>query len=118
MMQVLAMLKNAAHGLHNRLVVQFPAVESDQSRSPIQCFCYTRSLVEIHLANFLHESADLFRHVPLDLRELRSNDLVFLFEAGVFNPVIKAAALQRVMNFASSIRSQKDIGPMLRRDRA
>jgi hypothetical protein len=32
--------------------------------------------------------------------------------------VIKAAALQRVMNFASSIRSQKDIGPMLRRDRA
>ena len=77
-------------------------------RGPIESFCHTRPLIKIHLANFLHECADLLGHVGLHLGKLRGDDLVFFFKGRIFDPMIKTAPLERVMNFPRAIGGQKD----------
>jgi len=66
----------------------------------------------------LHEGADLLRHLGFHFGKLGGDNLVFLVEGGVFDPVVQAAPLQGIMDFPRSVGSEKHIGPVLGRHRA
>ena len=97
---------------------KFLRLSAIKRRSPIEGFGDARPLVKIHLADFLHERANLLRHLGFDLGKLGRDDLVFLFEARILDPMIETAALERIMNFPRAIGGEKHVGPMLCRDRA
>src|SRR4029079_5943322 len=60
----------------------------------------TGALVEVFVADALHEAAELGRQVLVDAGHLRFHDLVFAFEGGVADPEVEAAALEGVVGFA------------------
>ena len=79
-MQVFAVFEHAAHGFDHRLIIEIFPVQSNQSRGPVQCLGNAGALVEIHLADFLHERANLLRHLVFNGGKFGRDDFVFFLE--------------------------------------
>ena len=83
--------------------VQVEDAERLQRRGPIERFRDPRRLIEREPADFVYEAHHLLAQFPADLRHTRMDDLQLLFHVWVFDPVIQAAALERITEFARAV---------------
>ena len=77
-----------------------------------------RRLEEVELAQLLHEAHDLARQAFAGARRLDLEDLQLALQVGIVDPVIEAAALQRVVDLARAVRGDDDDRRLRRLDRA
>ena len=79
-------------------------VELGQRRRPVERLGDAGRLEQILLAQGLHEMHDLLRQRLADARHLGAHDLQFARGVRIADPVIEAAALERVVDFAGAVR--------------
>src|SRR5262249_56148856 len=73
---------------------------------------------EVRRAHQLKESQDLVGHDGFNYGEFGGDDFVLLLKARIFDPMIKTAALERVVNLARPVGRKENIGAVLCADRA
>src|SRR4029079_11740904 len=93
-------------------------VELDKRRGPVEGLGDARRLEEVLLADRLHEADDLLRELRRRLRYAGLQDRELARRVRVVEPMIKAAALQRVVDLARAVRGDDDDRRLLGLDRA
>ena len=91
---------------------------SDERRRPVERLGDAGRLEQILLAQRLHEVHDLLRQRLADARHLGAHDLQLARGVGIADPVIEAAALERVVDFARAVRGDDHDRRMRGLDRA
>src|SRR5262249_22375482 len=93
-------------------------VELGERGSPVERLGDAGRLEQILLAQCLHEMHDLLGQNLADARHLGAHDVQFALRDWIADPVIEAAALERVVNFAGAIRRDHHDRRLRRLDRA
>ena len=93
-------------------------MERHQRRPPVDRLRDAGLLVEVLLAELLHERADLSGEPLVDARHLRPQNLVLPLEARVVDPEVEAAALERIVDFACAVGGDDHEGLPVRLQRA
>jgi hypothetical protein len=101
---VFLMLEDRTEGRVDRLLLEIGLFEGDQRGGPIQGLGDARHLVEIDAAQLVHEVADLPGQRLRGLRLTGGDDRLFLLDRRIIDPVVEAAALQRVVQLARAVR--------------
>src|SRR5687768_5197988 len=87
-----------AERLLDRCGIERLAVQDDNRTDPVQRLRDARHLVELEPAKFLNDGCHLSGEARRRLRHALPHDRQFLLERRIFNPLIQAAALQRVVH--------------------
>src|SRR5215210_665718 len=103
---VLAILEDGAQGGLHELLVELPRAEGDERLGPVEGLCYARRFVEVHRAHLLRRGGDLAGQPLLGVGDSEAYDLDLPLEAGVFDVVVEAAALERVVDLPGSVGGQ------------
>ena len=69
---------------------------------------HARHLVELALAQLLHDRRDLRGEPRRRVRDALPDDGELLLERRVIDPLIQAAALQRIVHLARAVRGEDD----------
>ena len=94
------------------------ASSSVERGRPVERLGDARRLEQVLLAQRLHEMHDLLRQALADARHLGAHDRELALGVGIADPVIEAAALQRVVDLARAVRGDDDDRRMRRLHRA
>ena len=98
--------------------IEVERVQLRQRRRPVDRLGDARRLEEVELAQLLHEADDLARQALAGARRLDLEDLQLALQVGIVDPVIEAAALQRVVDLARAVGGDDDDRRLRRLDRA
>src|SRR5271156_1888214 len=100
---------HAAQGFLDRLHVQPLFSQSHRGLRAIQSFRHAGRLDQIQLAHGVNEADHLLAQLLRDPRQPSAHYFHLFFKAGIVNPVIKAAPLQRVAQFPRAVRGQDHV---------
>src|SRR5258708_3921099 len=115
---VILVFQERAERIAHHLRRQRAGVEFGQRGGPVDGLGYPRRLIEILLAQRLHEADDLLRQFCGNAGHARFDDRELALGTGIIHPVIKTAALQRVVNLAGAVRGDDDDRRLRRLDGA
>src|SRR5260221_5860494 len=104
--------------LGDEFLVEAVDVEQRQRLDPIERLADTGRLLQIELAERLHDRDDFFRKLASGLGHLELDDCEFLRAIGKVDVAMEASALERVRHFARVVRSQNHQWNMLGLERA
>src|SRR5436309_787725 len=107
-LQVLLVLQRRAHGRADEVWVDPRRAQRGERPRPVEGLRHPRHLVEVHPAQALDEGRDLAGQAVRRLGRARADDLDLLVEVGVVDPVVEAAALQRVVHLARTVGCDHD----------
>ncbi len=115
---VVLVLEQRAQRVGDRLGIERDAIERDQRLGPVERLGDARRLEQVHRAQALRERDDLARQAlaatPGTLRRtIASSRSAF----GIVDPVVEAAPLDRVVDFARAVRRDDDDRRLCRLDR-
>src|SRR5262245_31917068 len=105
---VVLVLQQHPEGVGGRRGVERDRVELGERRSPIERLGDARRLEQVLLAQRLHKMHDLLGQGLADARHLGAHDLELALGRRIADPVVEAAALERVVNFARPVRRDHD----------
>ena len=105
---VVLVLEQHAERVGDRLRVERDAVERDQRLGPVERLGDAGRLEEIQRAQPLRERDDLARQRLRRARTLAAHDRELALRVGIVDPVIEAAALDRVVDLARAVRRDDD----------
>src|SRR2546428_2076998 len=117
-LQVLLVLQRRAQGRIHQRGVDACRAECGQRSRPIEGLGDARHLVELHAPQALHEGGHLACEPFRRLRRSGPHDLDLFLEVGIVDPVVEAAALQRVVHLARAVRRDDHKWRLLRLDGA
>src|SRR5579872_3044403 len=103
-LQVLLVLQRRAERRVDKRGVDLRRAESGERARPVERLRDPRNLVQVHRPQALDERGDLAGQPVRGLRRAGAADLDLLLEVRVVDPVVEAAALQRVVNLARAVR--------------
>ena len=105
---VVLVLEQHARGVGDRLRVERDPIERDQRLGPVERLGDAGRLEQIHRAQPLHERDDLARERLRRLRALAPDDRELALRVRIVDPVVQAAALDRVVDLARAVRRDHD----------
>ncbi len=82
--------------------------ERHERGDPVERFGNARNPVQVGTPQHLDERRDLFREPPRRVRQSGQDDAELFVEVRIRDPVIEAAALQRVVQLARAVRGDDD----------
>ncbi len=103
---VLLVLEDDAEGLVDELRRELAGTERQERRGPVERLGDARHLGQVGVAEPVDEADDLAGEPLGRLGDLGQDDLVFLLGRRVVDPVVEAAALERVVDLARPVRGQ------------
>ncbi|CAD5374266.1 hypothetical protein RA210_U50218 [Rubrivivax sp. A210] len=83
--------------------LQMACIQRHQGTRPVQGLGHARHLEEVQLAQALDEGHHLPRQALAGLGRLQRHDLQLALGVGKLHPVVEAAALERVVDFACAV---------------
>src|SRR5215207_10383791 len=101
---VLAVLEDRAQRDLDRVLVDGGASERGERVRPVDRLGDARRLVELEVAHGFHRGRDLARELVGHLRCTNAEDGELALEIRMRDPVVEAAALERVVDIARSVR--------------
>ena len=105
---VLAVLQDRAERRVDRLLVEPRRAERRERLRPVDRLRDTGRLVELEVAQRLDRGRDVARERVGNLRRAQPDDRELALEVGMRDPVVEAAALQRVVHVARAVRREHD----------
>src|SRR5215203_894145 len=115
---VLTVLEDGAQGCLDELLVELPRAEGDERLGPVEGLGHARWFVEVHSAHLLRRGCNLAGQPLLGVGDPEVYDLDLPLEAGVFDVVVEAAALERIVDLPGSVGGQDGYGRALGHDGA
>jgi len=103
-LRTILVFQERAERIADHLRGQGAGVEFGQRGGPVDGLGDAGRFVEVLVAQRLHEAHHLLRQFLGDIGDARFDDRQFALGRGIVDPVIEAAALQRVVNFAGAVR--------------
>src|SRR3954452_10881846 len=104
--QIVAILDDCAQGVVHRADVQLRLAEHIERGDPVERFGDTRRLRQIELTQPVDRGHQLAGQRLGDTGHAQQNDLHLTLDARIPDPVVQAATLQRVVEFASAVGRQ------------
>src|SRR4051794_27998941 len=104
---VRAVLDDDRHRVAERLLVDVLGAEQQQGARPVDGLRDRRRLLEVELADELHELDELAGDLVVELGRVQAHDLELVLERGVVEPQIQAAALQGLGELARVVGGQQ-----------
>ena len=117
-LEVLVVLEDAAEGGVDDADLELLLSERDERLRPVDRLGDTRDLREVGQPQTLDERRGLGGEPLGDARHAGAHDRDLAVERGVSDPVVEAAALERVVQLARAVRGQHHDRPPLGADRA
>ena len=114
---VILVFEQHAQGVVDRMRGQLEHVELHQRLGPVDRLGDAGKLEEIHPAQLLDKTDDLARQALAGAGRLALEDLEFARRGRIVDPVVEAAALQRVVDLAGAVRSDYHDRRLLGADR-
>ncbi len=105
---VVLVFEQYAERVLDRLRRQLDDIKLMQGGSPVDCLGDAGKLEQVHFAQLLDERDDLATELFVRLRRLDPEDFQLALDVGIIDPVIEAAPLERVVNFARAVRGDDD----------
>ena len=104
---VLAVLEDRAERRLDGPFVDLRDTERGEGLRPVDGLGDAGRLVELEVAQRLDRSRDLPRELLTDVRGAHAQDRELALEVGMTDPVVQAAALQRVVDVACAVRGEQ-----------
>src|SRR5450755_199342 len=105
---VVAMLEEHAERVLDARRIEAHCVQGEERVGPVDRLGDPRRLEEIELAHPLHERDDLGGQPRVRPRRTDADDLELASDVGIVDPVIEAAALQRIVDLARPVARDDD----------
>src|SRR5258708_653942 len=102
-LEILLVFQRRAQGRIDKIRVDARRAQGGERSRPVQRLRHPWHFVEIHRSQALDKAGHLARQAVRRLGGARTHDLDLLLEVGVVDPVVEAAALERVMHLASAV---------------
>src|ERR1700682_4558077 len=102
-LEVLLVFERRAEGRIDETRVDARRAQCSERSRPVERFRDTGHFVKVHRSQALDQPGHLAREAVGSLGGTRPHDLDFLLEVWVVDPVIEAAALERVVHLASPV---------------
>ena len=118
LLDIVLILQDRAQRIRDDFGREVDDVKREQAFCPVDGFGHAGFLEQILSPQFLHEGNDFTAECPCHLGRAGLQDRHFAVEVRVVDPVIKAAALQRVMHLARAVGRQDHDGRLGRVDGA
>src|SRR4051812_45586513 len=116
--EVGAVLDDDRHGVAEGLLVDVLGAEQQQGARPVDRLRDRGRLLEVELADELHELDELARDLVVEVGRVQVDDLELVLEARVVEPEIEATALERLGELARVVGGQQHDGLRARLDAA
>src|SRR4051794_17217939 len=105
--EVGAVLDDDRHGVAEGLLVDVLGAEQQQRARPVDRLRDRGRLLEVELADELHELDELARDLVVEVGRVQVHDLELVLQARVVEPEIQAAALERLGELARVVGGQQ-----------
>src|SRR5918994_4067447 len=112
--EIFLRLQQNAECFVDRICIERVLAESDERGYPIDRFRHPWHLIEVFGPHLLHHRSHLRGEPRRRAGSTLVNDRDFLVEGGIFNPLIQAPALERVVHFARAVRREDHQWTILR----
>jgi hypothetical protein len=107
-LQIFLRLQHDTEGFVDRVRIERVPVERDERGHPIDGLRHSGHFVQVCASQLLNHGRHMLRQPCRRLGSALANDGQFFLERRVLNPLIKAPALERVMNLARAIGCEDD----------
>src|SRR5438309_3 len=107
-LQVFLVLESRAHRRVDEVRVDVRGAQCGQGTRPVERLRDSRHLVQVHSPQSLHERRHFAGQPIRRLRGPSTHDLDLFVEVRIVDPVIEAAALERVVNLACAVGRDHD----------
>src|SRR3954447_5701276 len=113
--EVGAVLDDDRHGVAEGLLVDVLCAEQQQRARPVDRLRDRGRLLEVELADELHELDELARDLVVEVGRVEVDDLELVLERRVVEPQVEATPLQRLGELARVVGGEEDdrVGPRL-----